>query len=50
MYLKHGDTHESPQVFDPLISLIIPSAIDGVAKLVLGSVAIEADDSPASTL
>ena len=41
---------ESPQVFDPLISSIAPFVVDSVAKLVFGSVVVDADNSPAPTL
>ena len=41
---------ESPQVFDLLISSIAPFVVDSVAKLVFGSVVVDADNSPAPTL
>ena len=41
---------EFPQVFDPHVSAIIRFVVDGAAKLVLVSVAVETNDSPEPTL
>ena len=50
IWKKYKIYWESPQVFDLHISAIVRFVVDGFAKLVFVSVALEADDSPAPTL